>query len=63
MRTSLILKRHVSIYYKLIIVLALNLFDGSYQVKIYTHLLDLTRNGCEKCNYRSLAGIESVVAL
>jgi hypothetical protein len=27
-------------------------------VEIYIHLLDLTRNNCEKCNCRSLAGIE-----
>ena len=27
-------------------------------MEIYIHLLDLTENSCEKCNYRSLAGIE-----
>jgi hypothetical protein len=25
---------------------------------IFTHLLDLTRSSCEKCNYGPLAGIE-----
>ena len=28
-----------------------DLVDGNYRVEIYTHLLDLTRNSCEKCNY------------
>ena len=28
-----------------------------YRVEIYIHL-DLTRNSCEECNYRSLTGIE-----
>ena len=32
--------------------------DGNYRVAIYIHLLDLTRNRSEKCNFRSLAGIE-----
>ena len=32
--------------------------DGDYPVEIYIHLLDLIRNSCEKCNNRSLAGIE-----
>ena len=33
---------------------------GKYQyfVEICTQLFDLTWNSCEKCNYRSLAGIE-----
>ena len=26
--------------------------------KFYIHLLNLTTNCCEKCNYRSVAGIE-----
>ena len=31
---------------------------GNYRVAIlYIHLLDLTGNSCEKCNYRSMAGI------
>jgi hypothetical protein len=34
------------------------LVDGNYRVEIYIHLLDLTRNSCEKCNFRFLAGIE-----
>ena len=32
--------------------------DGNYRVEIYMHLLVLTRNSREKCNCRSLAGIE-----
>ena len=27
-------------------------------MEIYIHLLDLTRNRSEKCNFRSVAGIE-----
>ena len=38
-------------------ILYWGLVDGNYQVEIYIHLLDLTRNSCEKCNYRSLARI------
>jgi hypothetical protein len=30
------------------------LVDGNYRVEIYIHLLDLTRNRSEKCNYKSL---------
>ena len=29
--------------------------------KFYIHLLDLTRNSCEKSNYRFLAGIEPAI--
>ena len=32
--------------------------DGNHRVKIYIHLLDLTRNRSEKWNFRSLSGIE-----
>ena len=32
--------------------------DGNCRVGIYIHLLDLTKNRSEKCNFRSLAGIE-----
>ena len=31
------------------------------ECKCYIHLLDLTRNSCEKCNFRSLAGIEPAI--
>ena len=31
---------------------------GHCRVEIYIHLLDLTRKRSEKCNFRSLAGIE-----
>ena len=31
---------------------------GNYRVESYTHLLDLTRNSCEKCYFKSQAGIE-----
>ena len=37
----------------------MGLIDGNEQEeKIYIQLLNLTRNSCEICNYRSLAGIE-----
>jgi hypothetical protein len=32
--------------------------DGTDRVEIYLHFLDLTRNRSEKCNFRSLEGIE-----
>jgi hypothetical protein len=35
----------------------MGIVDGNSRVEIYIHLLDLTRNRSEKCNFRSLAGI------
>ena len=37
------------------------LADGNYWVEIYIHVLDLTRNSLEKCNYRSITGIEPAI--
>ena len=31
-----------------------SILDGNYRVEMYIHLVDLTRNSCEKCNFRSL---------
>jgi hypothetical protein len=36
----------------------MGIVNGNCRVEIYIHLLDLTRNRSEKCNFRSLAGIE-----
>jgi hypothetical protein len=40
-----------------------DLVDGNNQMEMYLHLLDLTRNSCEKCNFRSLAGIEPAISV
>jgi hypothetical protein len=39
----------------------MDIVNGNYRVEIYRHLLDLTRNRNEKCNFRSLAGIEPAI--
>jgi hypothetical protein len=44
-----------------IIVQLKGIVDENYRVEIYIHLLNQTRNSCEKYNYRSLAGIEPVI--
>ena len=40
------------------IIIVEGFVDGNYRVSIYIHLLDLTRNSCEECNFRSRVGIE-----
>jgi hypothetical protein len=41
----------------------MDLADGNYRGEIYIHLLDLTRNSFEKCNFMSLAGIDPAALL
>jgi hypothetical protein len=36
----------------------MGILHGNYRVEIYIHVLDLTRNSREKCNFRSPAGIK-----
>jgi hypothetical protein len=39
----------------------MGIVDGNCRVEIYRHLLDPAKNRSEKCNFRSLAGIEPLL--